>query len=397
MVSKQGSGFINLQKFMNANKNNKLGSAIAGGIQNNANRVAGAVPAAQNEFNAGLNAENERINQGVQSGNQLLTNIDTNPNAVGDADIDKYRDFYSRGYQGPQGLKDSNKLINQASNAETEANFTGSRDGRQELLRSYAGQGRSNYTRGKRSLDELLLTGQDGEQLKDARRNALQQIGTVKPSIDVAKMRSQVEAKNNEKMQLDNKNLLTSKVKTVDDARAAELEAVRKDQEARYANYAALSRNAPQDWYGVNSAGFIDRTDPNLVNVTSKEQAAQYNALQRLRNNPDLKLDPEAVGKIGADRGVNFREQDSKSAIGGAKTNYDNEYKKIYGALAELQGNQFTDRNELSRLLSPERVDEIMQERYGAAINDAQERMFSLQRQYGQPVGVPGALRPRSS
>lgn len=162
-----GSGFTNLQKILQANQQNKLGSTIAGGINQAGDAARSNIIKAGQEFETAANVEKQR-----QAGeNQRVDRVLTAPEAAADEDVKAFETIRGGEYTGPKSLTNAGELANQAQNASQLGQAVGSEGGRQGLLQRFAGSGKK-YTPGQQRLDALLL-GQTGgnEQLRTARRS----------------------------------------------------------------------------------------------------------------------------------------------------------------------------------------------------------------------------------
>lgn len=214
--NKKGSGFTNLNRVLQANQGNRLGTAVSGGVQNLGQNVRTQTQQAQGSFQEQAQknrldtdeAKQERSNiigrfnqpsqpstgtqAAPQSGNTVATrplaeplpaledkgvNRSGQPNApvqssgftpVTDDEVQKFTRFRTGTYAGPKQLDGYDDLSGKAAEAEQVGALSRSAGGRQELLRRFVG-GR-DYTQGEQRLDTALLglTGQEG--LSEARR-----------------------------------------------------------------------------------------------------------------------------------------------------------------------------------------------------------------------------------
>lgn len=211
-----GSGFQNLQTVLAANRNNRLGQAVGSGIQNISGQVKQASTEGFKQFQS--EAEKARIGgaedvakrqsvinritgyqapQSLVDQNQVTTQVLADPNqvpqayvpgqapvaqqavpspisnlpSVSDEEAKEFAKFREGQYTGPQGLKDYESLSDQASRAEGLGQLTRSMGGQQELLREFVNK-RPDYSRGKRTLDALLLGQTGAKELQDARASS---------------------------------------------------------------------------------------------------------------------------------------------------------------------------------------------------------------------------------
>jgi hypothetical protein len=202
----KGSGFVNLNRVLQANRGNKLGETVASGVQQVGQNIRQQTQQAQQSFQAEAeknrldneqnkqeranilgrfnsqtnqqeNSDSNRPLSGNQANNTQTPVSGVQVNAahpqsgftpVSDEEVNKFARFRSGAYSGPRELQDIDQLAGQAMDAEQVGQLTRSTGGRQELLRRFVGG--QDYNQGKQMLDTTLLglTGQKG--LAQARR-----------------------------------------------------------------------------------------------------------------------------------------------------------------------------------------------------------------------------------
>lgn len=181
-----GTGFVNLQRVLQANKNNQLGQTVVGGVQQAGNAARGALNQAGQQFQAGLNQEKERLGQEDQRVSRVLGNL---PSAT-DEDVKAFESIRSGESKAPTGLKDTQDLRAKAQEAQMLGQAGGSEAGRFGLLQRFVGRGQQ-YTGGQQRLDNLLLGQQGGKQLQQARAGTIGLGGQVERGIQGAAARGQ--------------------------------------------------------------------------------------------------------------------------------------------------------------------------------------------------------------
>lgn len=197
--NKTGSGFVNLQNIISANKQNKLGSTVSQGLQGVAGNVRQGLGSNQQLFQQEMDKNRLGTDQDIQNRQNVLNRIGSyqapdnvnaggsstfdektgtyvntqgqGPQALGDDlvnpdEVNAFTRYRNGLYQGPQSLRDADQLQEQALQAENLGKNISSSGGRQALLQQFVGNN-ANYTRGKQALDSLLL-GQTGA--KDLRQ-----------------------------------------------------------------------------------------------------------------------------------------------------------------------------------------------------------------------------------
>jgi len=162
--SRNLSGFTNLQRILDANRQNKLGQTISSGVVKAGEAARAGLSAASQKFQQG--AEQERQRQAGQEARvgQVLDNLGN----VSDEDVKAFESIRSGQFLGPENLENVGELRGQAESAEGLGRAAGTEAGRMGLLQRFAG-GNQKYTSGQQRLDSLLL-GQQGGTLKGARR-----------------------------------------------------------------------------------------------------------------------------------------------------------------------------------------------------------------------------------
>lgn len=211
MAIQKGTGFTNLNKILQANKGNKLGSTVSGGIQGQVSGVKSQVKSAQDQFqeeaqknrldtqesadkrdamlnrfapSTGTSTVQQQQTQppttvsgGVATPTPEIENAQNKPGstqpaafqAPTDQEIQDFTKLRTGTYTGPKELQDATSLYGRAQQAESLGGLARSEGGRQELLRRFVGG--KDYTTGQRQLDSTLL-GQKPGQLGQASREA---------------------------------------------------------------------------------------------------------------------------------------------------------------------------------------------------------------------------------
>ena len=152
-AQKQGSGFTNINRVMQANQGNKLGQTVGSGVQQQGQQVQNQLGQAQQQF--GKQSQANRLDtiqnqQLFQQGLQDPTKL-----AADQSNISKFQNILSGKYQGPQGLQNADQLAAQAASAQQMGQALGSEGGRQSLLQRFVGG--NQYGQGQQTLDAMLL------------------------------------------------------------------------------------------------------------------------------------------------------------------------------------------------------------------------------------------------
>ena len=202
--NRAGSGYVNIGKYLGANKNSNVGNAVQGGIQSNLSNFRTGLTSAQDKFgkdvqSAALDTEaNKNIQQEVLSrigtlGKKEQVGGDTG--IISDKDIGQYGTFRAGAYGGPQDLSEGAKFLNQSQNLQGIGQATKTESGRRGLLQNYAGG--NQYTQGQQKLDSLLL-GQQANKLGDINRSVQGLQGSTLNQLGQARDRANLQAANNQ-------------------------------------------------------------------------------------------------------------------------------------------------------------------------------------------------------
>ncbi len=187
----QGTGFTNLNKYLQANQNNQLGNTVVNGINKDVNQVNQGLQQSQNDFNGQIQQNTDQLDQYGQQSTDTLNKLNQNYGNLNsqyqanpsntDYSAQNYQKYdlldptdYSnfdamRGYQykGPTQLGNYDKLQQQSQQTEQLGNLTNTNAGRAALLSRYVNN--PQYNSFQQNLDSLYLQGSQ-PQLQQARR-----------------------------------------------------------------------------------------------------------------------------------------------------------------------------------------------------------------------------------
>ncbi len=180
---KTGSGFQNLDKYLQNNDANAFGSQVTGNVQNDINSAKESSQKAADTFTGQVNDLNKTPDQkdidnavGFAGGTYLgkdgqVTKLPTEkadpgyslndtgatqtPAASADDQAKQYQAWINQKYQGPTSV--GSDFYSGAQKAATNAGLLGNEAGRFTLLDSYYGKNKPGYNFGDKSLDNLLL------------------------------------------------------------------------------------------------------------------------------------------------------------------------------------------------------------------------------------------------
>lgn len=325
MRPKTGSGFTNLQKFVQANQNNKLGSAITSGIQNSSNQLNQNLGQANQKFTQKLGENTFNTDENKAKLGGIINNAATS-GQVNDADANYFTKMREAKYDGPTALDNVNSIQSQAGNVQNVAKDAATEQGRRGLLSRYA-VGNNQYTQGQQRLDGMLLGKTINTQdLSQARQEALKNVGQAQRSINSASQQAQTVQNNNALFgkelsgQVDSQlgNLrsgLEGKVNQANSEAQQEYDALQRRYQSGKLNFEDVMNLGNILDGGLTEDTRLFDVDPtqlgslyhknqfNMSQVADPTQYAQYSALARLsgKNPNDLgySLAQDQIGKRG--------------------------------------------------------------------------------------------------
>lgn len=258
-AKQQGTGFVNLQKMIGANKGNQLGSTIQQGVGNRVGQIQSDLNKQKQTFQTelGKNQLQESDKTGAQS--TLNTAINA-PKTMSNEQVSNFQNLLSGQYKGPSGLSNTAGVEAQARELGQYGSNVGSSGGRTNLLQRYVGG--PKYTQGQQRVDNLLLGQTGGAALKDIRKQAM----GLESQVTGAKSQAEMEAK---KAQADRK------------AYGQELE----KQIGRYDD-----PSTPED-ESIGAIGDIYKDVQNRTNEFNNKNLELYNRIKTLGNTSSFTLD----------------------------------------------------------------------------------------------------------
>lgn len=197
----QGTGFQNLQNYVQANNPSQLQNTVASGLENQNQAVLGNLGQAQQQFatqtqqnQANTNA-NQQVIQQILSNPSAFTNMSGAPGNVasaagaapGQAQLQQGNQFsqlLGGGYQGPTGLGNAAALQGQAQQAQQSAGGLSTAGGRQAVLQQILGT--PQYNTGEQQFDAALLGQGNNANLNQAATQANALTPMVNQAINAA-------------------------------------------------------------------------------------------------------------------------------------------------------------------------------------------------------------------
>lgn len=178
----KGSGFVNLNKILQANVGNKLGETVSGGLNQGTQQVQQGLGQVKNQFLQESDKGNLATVGNQQAVSDALKNIAAGQSAVTDDQVKQFGTFLGGQYGGPKEL-DTTKTLQLGNKAQEVQGLGQSLMGgadKTRLLQTFAGKG--PYSAGQTRLDSLLLgqgpnAKQQLAQARQSTRGLTQQIG----------------------------------------------------------------------------------------------------------------------------------------------------------------------------------------------------------------------------
>lgn len=343
--AQKGSGYTNIQRIVQANQGNKLGSTIGSNIQNAAQQTQGNINQAQQQFQQQAGANRADTNQNAQLVQQALanpTNITGNPNQVS-----QFQNLLSGTYQGPKGLQNAAQLQAQAQDINQLGQATTSEGGKQGLLQRFVGA--PQYTAGQQTLDSLLLGATGGKDLAAARRATAGIQGQEQQAQQGASQTAQEYAK---RAQQFGQNVQGQFGDTVAKQQQGLAQQAQTAQQARDAQIAALQQQLSQgnlnkdiatqlgitqgqQNYNLDPSKFVSENSmqANAQNIANAQDYARMQALQQLggQYSPAAAQqtlaqfqNPSQAGTFAASKAYNVNAPEFQQNLANAQNSYQN-------------------------------------------------------------------------
>jgi hypothetical protein len=307
---KQGSGFVNLNRYLQANKNSKVGQAVQSGVQSNVNNFQSGLSSAQNQFKSGVQSnalgteadkalrEEVLSKIGTLSSKDQVAGVGDNSGSkvITDDHINKFGVFNAGAYKGPNDIENSSKFLNQSQNLNALGQAAKSQGGRQGLLQQFVGG--NQYTQGQQKLDSLLF-GQQGNRLGAINRSVQGLAQNTANQVGLARDQAKLQASQNATFGQETQKLVNDPLQAhftqLDGSNPDSLVSkYRNDQKTAYeaavaaaggldSNNAFFQGYKGQTTWGIDPRSYLSQSfEANASNVITPEQQAQMTALSKL-------------------------------------------------------------------------------------------------------------------
>lgn len=350
-----GTGFTNLQDYLNANQGNDLNNVLASGINQQIGATNTTLQNAQGDFANQLAGANQAGSAAdVANEQNVLGYALNNPNQVTPQDVSQFNKWENQTYNGPTQLSSVSEfpqLTSQLQELQGLGANLNSPSGKSQLLNTFINQ--PGYTQGQQNFDTMLLGSSPNN--NNTLNNLGQQISNVNNNVTGAENQAGAQATNtaNQTAQFQG-NLLnnlglssagnyTGNIPTglieqqntnLQNQTAADVAA----QQAAYAQSQKdlanlnvtgnpyLAQLAGVTTYGVNpltSDYLTEEATPTASSVASPQQAATLQALSQLAGiNNTFVTNPSQVGTYNPTQAVQFATPAYLSQVAAAKANY---------------------------------------------------------------------------
>lgn len=402
---KKGSGFVNLNKVIQANVGNRLGQTVAQGVGQSASQVRQGVGQLAGQFQQEAGQKNLASDANKQAASQALQNIAGGQTNVSPEQVGQFKTFLSGQYAGPREL-DPSKAAQLGARAEEAQGFgqaLGSGGDKTRVLQAFAGRG--PYSAGQQRLDALLLG--KGPQAKEQLAQARQQTYGLAPQIQkeqaIARQIGQLREGQAAQFGKDVAQQLGQQQSGIEGDIATRTSQYKTDAERLRDQYqqALKGREVSQTealkdlvgtrLYGVDPTQFLQYgIDPTTQNVATLQQRSQLEALAKLaqRDPSEFGFAPEVYDPSQAVtfdkqmllRQIEPRQRAYQEALGQSATNY---LSNIYSPAGSSFQQELDFLEQMGSQLNPydTRGMEVYQARKAQA--DEALRQLRQQHQYG--------------
>jgi len=291
----QGSGYTNIQKVVNANQGNQLGSAIGNNLQQTTSSAQQNLQNAQGQFNQQTQAnqantqQNQQLVQNVLNDPTQYANIasaTSSQNPTNAQQGQQFQNLISGQYQGPTALNNASALQNQAAQAAQEGQALGTSGGRIALLQQAIGN--PQYTQGQAGLDELLLGQSNSPALAQAKQQALTLQGQVNTGIAGAAAQGQQQTAQAQQFGTALQNQLGATATGLNNTLQQQATNAQQANNTQYQNALAALQSGNVTQQEANLLGLTQGENVyNVLNGAGTTGNSANNAAQFLQENPN--------------------------------------------------------------------------------------------------------------
>lgn len=294
--NKQGSGYINIRNYLQANPNVNLGKKIGATFNKDLESLDKSFGTAKDEFNQNLQAGAIDTEENKQKRQDILAA----PENVDQSKLQEFSRYLNPSFQAPSTAK----LETQANTSQNMAQDIVDPQNRTNLLGRYFGQQpNKSYSAGQKTLDTVFLNQPDSSKaLGESRRGALQQLGQQRQSLLGAQDQIKVAKGATDQFGKDTQNQLATNIGDYVDEKRGSLTKRLENMKAGYDQTklalgeglrtgqfskdlaGKLGLSEGQSLYGFNNVDQVyNPNNLSLSNVASDAEKSRVNALYKLR------------------------------------------------------------------------------------------------------------------
>jgi hypothetical protein len=403
-ANRQGSGFVGLDQYLNANKGSQFGNQVTGNVANSVNSAKQGLTQGAQDFTSASNQGTTRWND---VGDEFKGIVDTAGKDTTDDQKARAKQLEATSYAGPQsffGTDTAGKVAGGIQKAGQEAKALQSEGGRFALLDQYFG--RPNYSTGQKTLDNAIVQGTKGVAAKsNALSNRANQLTeeanqTGRGLENLVAANKQASADTGQKARdyattsltnfQDDLNKRYQDFNTGNEAYNQQIQAAAQNLNPQAAErdqnldiYGLLGLKPDQNLYGLHdfSPYLSAATQPTLSQFSSPEEAARYQALGDIAGGDfKLPINPAEAGTAGTGR-VSANKNQVQLAIDQRHRAADTQTNNIL-----QQGRQILNSDEVTGIIDP-------QERTAATMNRLEPYLDEFEKTYGfRPQITPEML-----
>lgn len=296
--NKQGTGYINIKNYLQANPNINLGQKIGSSYGKELESLDKSFKGAQSQFAKDLSKANIDSPEARAARENILANPEQATQDQGK--LQEFSRYLNPTFQAPG----TSGLETQAGISQQMAQDIINPAYRTNLLQRYYGQSpHSSYSTGQKTLDTVFLNKpQSSQALGDVRRGALQQLSQQRGALLGSQDQIQAAKKQTEQFGRDTQSQLNQRIGDyVDEKRGALTNRLSDWQKAQADQRTALGTalstgqfssdlanrlgiTAGQRLYGLTPEQALNQANLSLSNIATPEERARVGALYKLRN-----------------------------------------------------------------------------------------------------------------
>lgn len=291
-----GTGFTNVQKYLQANKPGQLGQTIAGNLKEETQGLQAGLGKANETFKGEVeqnrlasDANRQYVNNTLQNVNNLQQPGDV-AGSIQKSDEERFEKLRAGAYAGPTEVQNSQQYLGRGQELSQLGKDVGTQGGRFALLQRYLGG--PSYSTGEKRLDNLLLG--SNSNLSGARRDAISAGKNVQQQVDLSRQLGAGAQTQNQQFAADINKQLYDTQSGINQNISSNTENYAKAQQEKYNQYLNALKNrdltgtdlqdlAGTQLFGVDPTKYLQQSYvPTTQNVANNQQRAQLQALAKL-------------------------------------------------------------------------------------------------------------------